>query len=96
MASSLIIEEEVDVPSLLESPNKALFPVLGHLMGWAQVCARLPCPLILLMICARWWTAAVHTGLIKRGLLCEANQGFATKHPRGRRTTESPGRAVEP
>jgi hypothetical protein len=43
MASSLVIEEEVDVSTLLESPNEALFPVLRHLMGWAQVCARLLC-----------------------------------------------------
>ena len=37
MASNLYIDEEIHVPTLLELPTTALFPVLKELMGWAQV-----------------------------------------------------------
>ena len=42
MASNLYIDEEIHVPTLLEDPTSALFPILRELMGWAQVCLHVP------------------------------------------------------
>lgn len=34
---TILIEESVDVPTLLEYPAEALHPVLKHLKGWEEV-----------------------------------------------------------
>ena len=39
MASTLVIDEEVAVPLLLEYPTAALLPILRRLKGWDQVLA---------------------------------------------------------
>jgi hypothetical protein len=36
---TILIEESVDVPTLLEYPAEALHPVLKHLKGWEEVLA---------------------------------------------------------
>ncbi|CAL8469115.1 g8656 [Coccomyxa elongata] len=36
MASNLVIDEQVDIPLLLECPTEALLPILRHLKGWNQ------------------------------------------------------------
>lgn len=34
---TILVEDSVDVPTLLEYPAEALHPVLKHLKGWEEV-----------------------------------------------------------
>ena len=34
---TILVEDSVDVPTLLENPAEALHPVLKHLKGWEEV-----------------------------------------------------------